>query len=279
MLVPLYVIVYKRAPKVGIFLQFFLIIANACVLMWMSYHFNFRASPLATEGYYIFSYIVNKPYMKFVTHSVGVLAAFAYMNLLAYRKLQSDEEKKEKHPILHFWLKYIWLSRGLNIAAGYSIYFALASGFPSYATQYKVPLWKDMLYYGFDRTLLVTAAMIMLFTSMMGHFPLASIVLRSDYMRAISRFSFDSALLTPIVITLILCGQQDIIFLINLTSTFIAVGLMITSTLLGFLVFIFIDYPMSALLNVLVISKISYTRTLRAHFTQLKNSEEYMDTT
>jgi len=104
LVIPLYVIVYKRSPKIGVFLQFFMILTNSAVLMWMSAEFNFRGSPLAPEGYYIFSYIVNKPYMKFQTHSIGVLTAFAYIELVKYRKLQSEEDKKSKHPFLHFWM-------------------------------------------------------------------------------------------------------------------------------------------------------------------------------
>lgn len=82
LLVPLYVVLYKRSPALGILLQFLLIIADSGFLMWMSEVNNFRANYLSTEGQFLFAYIINKPYTKLITHSVGVLTAFAYMEYL-----------------------------------------------------------------------------------------------------------------------------------------------------------------------------------------------------
>ena len=64
-----------------------MIALDVILLMALAEVFMFRASVLNTEGYYFFSYVFNKPYSKFVTYNVGVLAAFAYMELQNYRRL------------------------------------------------------------------------------------------------------------------------------------------------------------------------------------------------
>ena len=64
LLVPLYAIIYKRAPKAGIALMFILIIENIAFTLFMSHEKDFKAGPLAIEDYYMFSYVFNKPYTK-----------------------------------------------------------------------------------------------------------------------------------------------------------------------------------------------------------------------
>ena len=55
--------------------------------------FQLRVGPLGIEGYYLFAYLVNKPWVKMNFQSLGILFGFAYWDLLQYRKLASVEEK------------------------------------------------------------------------------------------------------------------------------------------------------------------------------------------
>jgi hypothetical protein len=64
LLVPLYAIIYKRAPKAGIALMILLIIENIAFTLVMSHTYDFKAGPLAIEDYFMFSYVFNKPYTK-----------------------------------------------------------------------------------------------------------------------------------------------------------------------------------------------------------------------
>ncbi len=60
--------------------------ASSIFFMAMAHVYKFRASPLNPEGYYLFAYLINKPWCKMQMHSMGVLTAFAYLQLLEYRK-------------------------------------------------------------------------------------------------------------------------------------------------------------------------------------------------
>jgi hypothetical protein len=102
LLVPFYVILYKKRPTIGVILHFVIIVVNMASLMWLADKEGFRANYLSTEGQLVFSYIINKPYFHLLTHSVGVLTAFAYYQYLEYRTIEYDEVKRGRHPILHY---------------------------------------------------------------------------------------------------------------------------------------------------------------------------------
>lgn len=111
---------------------FTLILLNMGSLMIMSNAYNFRASYLAPEGYLIWSYVYNKPYFHILTHAVGVLTAFGYMQLVSLRSISIEEVRIRKHYILNWWSKQYWLSVILNLAAGYAIIFCLCWGKDSF---------------------------------------------------------------------------------------------------------------------------------------------------
>ena len=60
------------------------------ILMMLCDAYNMKAGVLSIEDYYIYTIIISKPYCKFQTHSVGVLFAFIYLDILKYRK-ETDE--------------------------------------------------------------------------------------------------------------------------------------------------------------------------------------------
>ena len=101
LLIPIYVVIYMRSNKLGIALHFVIIALSAAFFMILASEFMFRASPVNAEGYYLFSYMINKPWCKMMMHSMGVLTCFVYLNLLKYRKA-SLEDKKTSFPVIHF---------------------------------------------------------------------------------------------------------------------------------------------------------------------------------
>ena len=101
--------------------------------MYMTVIYRFRASTLNTEGYYFFGILGNKPYTKFVTYNFGVLAAFFYMELLSYRKIQAIEEKRARHPIIHALHENCWFANGLLLVA---LFMVLISFTTQWASNY-----------------------------------------------------------------------------------------------------------------------------------------------
>lgn len=206
LLVPIYVILFKKKPVLGVLLQIFLIIADACLLAWMSKEYGFRACYLTTEGALLFAYVINKPYTKFVTHSVGVLTAFAYMEYLAYRKVESVEVRRGRHPVLHQLISRQWLCNLLSWLGVVMIFYSMTSAFDSFKYQAKIPWWSEQLYWATNRFILVAGSFMILFNILIGNNNLIGNILRSDYFRSFSKVTFPAGLVTGICALSALCG-------------------------------------------------------------------------
>jgi magnesium-transporting ATPase (P-type) len=72
-------------------------------------HYDIYVGALSLGNFYLFGYLINKPYSKFASYAVGCVLAMIYLDLLEYRKIK-DEEEKKKYPILNFFKKKAWIS-------------------------------------------------------------------------------------------------------------------------------------------------------------------------
>jgi hypothetical protein len=68
LLVPLYAIVYKRAPVIAAVVGIVLILFNIGINMEASYRYDLKAGAFALENYYLFDSIFRKPYSKIGSH-------------------------------------------------------------------------------------------------------------------------------------------------------------------------------------------------------------------
>lgn len=121
---------------------------------------------------------------------------------------------------------------------------------------YKVPYWTNVAYVGFNRLLLVLGALTILFISFLGHFKSTKHVLKNTYMRAFGRTAFDAGLMAPIVISWVFLSQEDAIYLTGPTSTIFGCANVILNLVTGILVFLFIEYPVSILMNILITNRL-----------------------
>ena len=64
MLVPLLVRLYLKNKKVSIIVFYTMIIINMITNMLIAWKYDLKAGPLALENYYMFSYMMYKPYSR-----------------------------------------------------------------------------------------------------------------------------------------------------------------------------------------------------------------------
>jgi hypothetical protein len=145
------------------------------------------------------------------------------------------------------------------------MWYGITSAHESFMKQYKLPIINDIIYWGTNRFILTLGAMIMLFIVLIGRFNLAAVVLRSDYLRALSKVTFSGGLVTGIIGTCILCGQETGIYFSGNTSTFMAIGIILISIVMGLLIHIFIEHPLQAVVHMTMVSKLSFARMLKIH--------------
>ena len=139
LIVPFSVLVYRRSPRAGIILQFSFIATSSLYFMIMADVYNIKASGLNTEGFYIFAYMINKPWCKLFASALGVLLAFAYADLLKYRKLKTEVSRKACFPAIHNWATRKWVSQIVKLLAIGIIVVSFCSSLGSHRDTYKQP--------------------------------------------------------------------------------------------------------------------------------------------
>jgi hypothetical protein len=92
------------------------------------YKYSIRAGPLAEENWFLFAYLVEKPWCKTGSLAIGVIFAELYIQLLHYRALKTDEERKEKYPKMHSLVTRQWLKSSLMLTCIAGIIFSLLCG-------------------------------------------------------------------------------------------------------------------------------------------------------
>lgn len=70
-----------------------------------------RAGPIAEENWYLFAYLVEKPWCKTGVFASGCMYADIYRHLLKYRALRTDEERKEMYPKMHWFVQAVWIRK------------------------------------------------------------------------------------------------------------------------------------------------------------------------
>ena len=64
LLVPILVWIYHKSKGLGFLLFYLLIAINIVVNILVAAKYDLKAGPLAVENYYMFSYMMYKPYSK-----------------------------------------------------------------------------------------------------------------------------------------------------------------------------------------------------------------------
>ena len=243
---PPLVYAYHRS-KVGGFILFYALIAiNMIVNVLIAAKYDLKAGPLAVENYYMFSYMMYKPYSKLAQMCIGIQVGILYDQILRYRKAEL-EEKIAFFGTLHRLHKSRWVSPMLVLTGLGLILTCLFSGYEALKDPYSWPPWKNYLYFALIRPAYVIGCML-LFTAMVtGHFNSGMRCLRNTYFRALGKISFESALVSPMVITLAYQGQEYPMYLTIPGGIAFGMGNIISILSVSILIYLFLEYPIKRL--------------------------------
>jgi len=103
--VPLFVVIYRRRAWAGHLFSAFVIAGDTLLNLYIVDKYKLRAGPLAEENWYLFAYMFQKPWTKFGSLIVGIAAAWLYVELLNYRKLEYDDLRAQFYPKLNWCVK------------------------------------------------------------------------------------------------------------------------------------------------------------------------------
>lgn len=148
---------------------------------------------------------------------------------------------------------------------------AFIAAYPSNYNAYTQMAWHDLIYAGLDRIVVVTGAMIILYSVFSGHLNIGTSILKNNYCRSFGKLTFLQALVGPIVITYIYCGVDYAVLSSGNPSTYFAVGHIVTNLIVGTLLFLFVEYPVSSFIRAFISRNLSHNDLLR-----LKSQENDM---
>ncbi|TNV82284.1 hypothetical protein FGO68_gene11296 [Halteria grandinella] len=187
-----------------------------------------------------------KPYSKIAHLSMGIQFGYLYTQILLYRKHGEAEypkiHKLHTHPLTG------WVLNTLGIAL---VVTCLFCGAEALKDPYSWPQWKNFLYFGFVRIAFVLGSMLLLTSMFLGRFNSGLRSLRSPYFRALGKLSFSCALISPIVIICMYCGQDYTMYLTILDGVAFGMGNIISVVLCSIVVYLGVEYPLKRLIMVL----------------------------
>lgn len=157
----------KKAPKIGFVVLEVLIVIQIVISILICWKYDLKAGPLALENYYMFSYLMYKPYSKLAFMSMGIQFGYLYHNILIYRL---STNKPLEYPRLHSLHTSSYTSPLLNLTGVGLIITCLFCGYEALKDPYAWPLWKNFLYFAFVRIAYVLGTFLLLTSIFLGTF-------------------------------------------------------------------------------------------------------------
>lgn len=166
------------------------LIANCALNMLLVYHKDLTAGLFSAEDFYLFSTMANKFYTKLGPSAFGVMCAVIYMDILEYRNVQTEEEKKEQFPTIHFFHKYYLAAWALLYTAFANIAWQMFILYEPGIDPYVWSPAQNIIYYGIARISYTISVMAVFYVIVIGHFNIAKRSLTNGIFRALGKIAY-----------------------------------------------------------------------------------------
>lgn len=245
------------------------IVQNIFLGFLIIYKYSIRAGPLAEENWYLFAYLVEKPWVKTGALAIGVMIAELYMQLLSYRALPTDEARKEKYPKMHGFVTVSWMKNLSMLLCVIVIIFCLTCGHSAIAKPYSWNMLMNACYYTIVHTLYAFSTIIPLFLIFCGGFPMTRVFLSRPFFVGLGKLTFVTALITPIMVQLIYSQLPEGLFVYMIGVQELGIGNVICVLIAGLTLYLLFEFPIKRLLQWSVISAISSDKRKHSYFVDL----------
>ena len=143
-----------------------------------------------------------------------------------------------------------WVSPVLVLLGIGLILTCLFSGYEALKDPYSWPPWKNYVYFALIRPAYVTGCMLIFIAMVTGNFNSGMRCLRNVYFRALGKVSFESALVSPMVITLAYQGQEYPMYLTVFGGVAFGMGNILSILLVSIPIYLMIEYPIKRLVQI-----------------------------
>lgn len=267
---PFFVIFYRKYGQgKGQALMWAFVVQNVALGMYIILKYGIRAGPIAEENWYLFAYLVEKPWMKTGAFAIGVMFADLYMQLLKYRALKTNEERKATYPKMHFLVTTVWFKNVLMLWFTACCIFILLIGHSAIEDPYKWSMPFNACYYTAMHMWWVLSTMPMVFLILTGDFPTLRTMLSRPFCIAAGKLCFVTCLITPLMIQLMYSQQPEGLFLATVGVNELAIGNIFLILFVGMVLYLLFEYPFRRLLQWSVLPSLSWDKIKHAYFVDL----------
>ena len=207
--VPFLVVLYLKAPFAANVVCVLIVLAGIAINMWITSIWDLKAGLLATQNWYMFAYMLEKPWNHLPAMSLGVMFSYLYCLLLDYRAC-TDVIKEQEYPWIHFCHTQEWTRSFMKLIGTVLLVGSLLWIYPTLDYAYDFSLWENMVYYGLTRFFVPLGMFLCIFAFLFfepGTF--MKEFLRRPANRAMGQCCFMASLIAPVVIHWQLASTPD----------------------------------------------------------------------
>jgi hypothetical protein len=269
LMLPLFVIAYKRSVWGGHILCLMTSLVSYGLCCWVILKYSLRAGPLAEENWYLFAYIFQKPWFKLGSACVGITYANLYMDILKYRRLANEAERKEKYPKL-FYFHHANILQGITLLVCLaSILFCLLIGHSAIAKPYSWTMAENAAFMTVLRALYSWANITVIVVIFCGGATFLKAFFSRPFFLVLGKLTYTTSLITPLMIQLIYSQLPNGLFVSFNKVIELGVGNVICVMAAGLVLFLFFEFPMHRMLQWTVYPKISADSAKHTYYTSL----------
>ena len=239
---PLFVIVYRRNKLIFHIINF-LVLSIGVMTFALIVHFNdITAGAISLESFYTFSYLFTKPYTKLISVAIANYLAVFYLNLLEYKRTETDHYKS-KYFLIHAMHKS-WIVVIFMYAYAIGI-FNLVTAVLLTANQdaYSWAKWQNVVYFAFGRLGLVSAVAVVIMILVTGNAKWVNSLLSWSLWRPFARLSLWAYILYPFAVSVQYMTDTSI-FISYMSVIYMVVSTLVITYAISFVAFMLIESPM-----------------------------------
>jgi len=191
---------YLKSHKLGHLAVITALIGSTALGSWVVYKYDLKAGILAEQNWYLFAYLLEKPWAHIGSLMIGIYFAQLYMRLLKYRKIESDVLKAQEFPIIHKACTSSWIRILMSLIGSAIVTTDLMIARSAIADPYLWTMSQNILYYGITRWSYVIGAMLIAFSIFFSPNTFVKEFLRRPFFLLGGNLCLLNALITPLVI-------------------------------------------------------------------------------
>ncbi|CDW89299.1 UNKNOWN [Stylonychia lemnae] len=272
--IPLYVYAFKQSRLAGLIIGWAYVAAGMFVVGFLAHTKSYTANVYTLENYDMYQLLTTKPWSKFHLHGLGILCAILYFDILAFRKLDKFEQKKQ-YPKIYFFSNNI-ISGKIIMLSG--VGFIVTNFFVTYEPTQDAHNWNNAgntTYLVLSKITFAMGWMMLAFYIFLGHSKLGRNALGNPLFNALGKLVYLAYLTAPIIMMIVYSNDQRGTFMTFVGNAYLGIGHIFVTFIAGVLIYILVEYQLKKLCEIyIVIPYLSHDHIIRKVFEENKEDKQ-----